>query len=212
MEPEIIAELKRIEGITDDERPMPEGKVQKALWSLFEYPETSTAAFIIAIISVSLTLVAILMLCIETLPEFADSQQCKSDDDYGGVGDDDYMIGVGDSLSSSKTSSSSVDTFFIVETVCTSWFTIELLIRFAVCPSKLLFWKDFKNLIDVASVLPFYIDVLLQQGKTECVTAVNAPSSSSPSLSYLRVFRLARVFKLTKHCVGLQVGLVTTQS
>lgn len=198
LEPEIVAELKFLEGITDDERPMPEGKLQKFLWSLFEYPDTSTAAFFIAIISVSLTLIAIMMLCIETLPEFASMQQCDPDDEVSTDARDPR-------LAAAQMTSPGVDSFFLVETICTAWFTLELMIRFAVCPSKPVFWKDFKNLIDVTSVLPYYIDLLVQQGNTECVTAVNSPYSSSPSLSYLRVFRLARVFKLTKHCVGLQV-------
>jgi hypothetical protein len=106
-------------------------------------------------------------------------------------------------LASSSTTGNT-DPFFVVESVCTAWFTLELIVRFAFCPSKLAFWKDFKNVIDLASVVPYYIDVLVQRGDIRCVTSV-ASSSSSPSLSYLRAIRLARIFKLTKHCIGLQV-------
>jgi len=36
-----------------------------------------------------------------------------------------------------------------------------------------------------------------------------APAQSSASLAFLRVIRLVRIFKLTKHSVGLQVLLLT---
>jgi potassium voltage-gated channel Shaker-related subfamily A member 1 len=195
--PEVIAELKHLEGIVDDVRPMPDGRFKRAVWMLFEYPDTSTAAQVIAILSVSVTLIAILTLCIETMPYFASSRSCNED---GDVNDHRY-----DSMTSSPSLVGNIDPFFIVETLCIAWFTIELAIRFAACPSKSAFWKDFKNYIDVASMLPYYIDVLIKRSDVRCVTAIASAQTGSPSLSYLRVIRLARVFKLTKHCVGLQV-------
>ena len=41
------------------------------LWLLFEYPESSTAAYVIAVTSVIMTLVSIVLFCVETLPIFA---------------------------------------------------------------------------------------------------------------------------------------------
>jgi len=39
---------------------------QRFVWSTFEYPETSTIAFVVSVVSVSVTLTAIVMLCLET--------------------------------------------------------------------------------------------------------------------------------------------------
>jgi hypothetical protein len=202
--PEVIAELKHVEGMIDDVRPMPVGRLQRAVWMLFEYPDTSTAAQAVAIVSVTVTMIAIISLCLETMPYFASSRSCGTDGDVyedGSVGDRDKHR----AMTSSLSLVGNVDPFFIIETLCIAWFTLELAIRFACCPSKYAFWKDFKNHIDVASMLPYYIDVLIRQSDIRCVTAVTSSYSGSPSLSYLRVIRLARVFKLTKHCVGLQV-------
>lgn len=194
LRPEVIAQLKHLEGIDDNVRPLPTGRFQRTVWMLFEYPDTSMAASLLAILSVSVTMITIMMLCIETMPYFAKTRSCLEDDEASDSDD------VQQSISNNK-----LDPFFVVETVCTAWFTIELLTRFAACPSKVRFWKDYKNLIDLISMLPYYIDVVTQYDNLVCVTAINLSGSSSPSLSYLRAVRLARIFKLTKHCVGLQV-------
>jgi len=97
-----------------------------------------------------------------------------------------------------------LDVFFLIETACTAWFTIEAIVRFVACPSKLAFWRDFKNIVDVAAVLPYYVTLFNVLSTMSCEGA-----KSSASLAFLRVIRLIRVFKLTKHSVGLQVLLLT---
>ena len=180
LEEEAVEEYKRSEGYIVEESPMPEGRMLKTIWCLFEYPHSSVAAFIVAILSVMMTLVSIVLFCIETLPYFEDTH-C--------VGD---------------VAPNFVDPFFVIETVCTVWFTIEAIVRFIACPDKLEFWKDFKNIVDVLAVVPYYWTLFNVLYTMNCSSA-----KSSASLSFLRVIRLIRVFKLTKHSVGLQVLLLT---
>lgn len=56
--------------IKEEERPLPENENQKKVWLLFEYPESSQAARVVAIISVFVILLSIVIFCLETLPEF----------------------------------------------------------------------------------------------------------------------------------------------
>jgi hypothetical protein len=49
--------------------PMPTNAVQRAIWTLLENPESSLAARIIAILSVSVIVLSIATFCLETLPE-----------------------------------------------------------------------------------------------------------------------------------------------
>jgi hypothetical protein len=149
----------------------------RRLWQLFEYPETSRPAFVIALLSVLMTLVSIVLFCIETLPVFS-TTHCVDGE-----------------------APNFADPFFVLETLCTSWFTVEAIVRFIACPSKIDFWKDFKNVIDVLAVVPYYVTLFNVLSTMSCSSA-----KSSASLSFLRVIRLVRVFKLTKHSVGLQVG------
>ena len=49
---------------------MPTNDLQRRVWLLFEYPESSQHARIVAIISVFVILLSIVIFCLETLPEF----------------------------------------------------------------------------------------------------------------------------------------------
>jgi len=156
---------------------MPVNRHLRRVWELFEHPETSRAAFAVALFSVIMTLVSIVLFCVETLPRFQTTHCVDGEAPNFG------------------------DPFFVLETLCTMWFTVEAICRYIACPSKLDFWKDFKNVVDVMAVIPYYVTLFNVLSTMSCSSA-----KSSASLSFLRVIRLIRVFKLTKHSVGLQVG------
>ena len=101
LERDVVDEYKMSEGYTTDEMQLPSNATLKQIWMHFEYPETSRTAYIIAVVSVVVTLVSIILFCIETLPSFA-MTHC--------VGDE---------------APNFLDLFFIIETVCTAWFTID---------------------------------------------------------------------------------------
>lgn len=73
---EIIDRYKEDEGFPkEEERPLPSSDLQRRLWVLFEYPESSGGARIIAIISVMVIVISILIFCLETLPEFKNDKE-----------------------------------------------------------------------------------------------------------------------------------------
>ena len=183
LETDIVDEYKKNEGYTEEEVILPKGETMRKIWMLFEYPDTSTLAFIFAIVSVVMTITSIVLFCVETLPVFSVTH-CVEDE-----------------------TPNFMDPFFIIETVCTAWFTFEVIVRYAVCPDKLLFWKDFKNVVDLAAVIPYYVTFFNVISTMSCASA-----KSSASLSFLRVIRLVRVFKLTKHSAGLQVLMLTVKA
>ena len=92
--------------------------------------------------------------------------------------------------------------FFIIETVCTVWFTFELMVRFASCPQKVVFFKNIMNFIDIVAIIPYFITlgtVIADDSKRQ---------NQAMSLAILRVIRLVRVFrifKLSRHSKGLQI-------
>jgi hypothetical protein len=58
--------------------------------------------------------------------------------------------------------------FLNIEYACIAWFTLELLVRFACTPSRAHFFRDPLNIIDLASVVPFFATVGLSS-KEVCV-------------------------------------------
>ena len=95
-----IDRYRRSEGYTTDEVRLPTNATLCRLWKLFEYPETSRAGFVVALLSVTITLISIVLFCVETLPTFATSH-CVKDE-----------------------APNFFDPFFIIESVCTAWFTV----------------------------------------------------------------------------------------
>jgi len=68
---EVIEKYREDEGfIKEEEKPLPDNEFQRRMWLLFEYPESSMAARLIAIFSVTVILLSIVIFCLETLPEF----------------------------------------------------------------------------------------------------------------------------------------------
>ena len=182
IESECVERYKKEEGYVKEVMILPDNPIQRKLWMLMEYPETSCYAYAIAIVSVVVTMLSIVLFCVETLPSLK-----KSCDENEPV--------------------KFAEPFFILETICTAFFTIEVFLRFFSCPNKLHYFKDFKNLVDITAVIPYYITLSNSLSSQSCES-----SKSSASLAFLRVVRLVRIFKLTKHSAGLQVLLLTFQA
>lgn len=67
----VVEKLKLDEGFAKKEvaEVLPENKIKRELWLLFEHPESSKAARVVAIISVVVIIVSIAIFCLETLPQ-----------------------------------------------------------------------------------------------------------------------------------------------
>ncbi len=89
-------------------------------------------------------------------------------------------------------------TFFMIETICVSWFSLEFICRFVVAPSKFAFIKNGPNIIDVVSIIPYFIQLigLIYQKKDSNVSGF---SSTLTVLRIVRLVRVFRIFKLSRH-------------
>ncbi|KAL3313963.1 hypothetical protein Ciccas_007429 [Cichlidogyrus casuarinus] len=180
IEPEIVGIYRKAEGYIDDRIMLPEGNFKQKLWKLFEMPETSKLAFFVAVLSVLFTVISIILFCLETLPKNKDS----------------HCVG--------EKKPNFNDPYFITESICTAWFTLEVIVRWLSCPSKIGYLKDLRNYVDIAAIVPYYVTLGNVLVTNSCDIA-----KSSASLSFLRAIRLVRVFKLTKHSAGLQILILT---
>lgn len=186
---DVIQLFRDDEGLPrEEDRPLPNNEFQRQFWLLFEYPESSGPARIIAIVSVMIILISIIIFCLETLPEFREVPAVRANHVNGSA--------------QGKELSPFTDPFFMVETLCIVWFSFEFTMRFLSCPSKPAFFKNIMNLIDVVAIAPYFITLGLDLAEHQ------GSSQQAASLAVLRVIRLVRVFrifKLSRHSKGLQI-------
>ncbi|XP_028397090.1 potassium voltage-gated channel subfamily A member 2-like [Dendronephthya gigantea] len=147
-------------------RILPKNSIQKEIWELFEYPDTSKYAKAIAWLSCTVVLLSIVMFCVETLPKFTkESEDSKTDVD---------------------------DPFYIIEAVCISWFTFEYIVRFISSPIKTKFVVGALNLIDLIAILPFFISFALQSSSNVSSLAL---LRALRLVRVFRIFKLSRYSK-----------------
>ncbi|OCT94314.1 potassium voltage-gated channel subfamily A member 10 [Xenopus laevis] len=189
---EAMEQFRDDEGfLKDPEIPLPKNDYHKQFWLLFEYPESSTAARGMALVSVLVIIISILIFCMETLPEFREERDLY------------FYRATGNDSESTTYSSTFTDPFFMVETTCIVWFSFELAVRFVVCPSTSTFFKNIMNIIDIVSIIPYFVTLV-----TELFKQTEPVGQQNMSLAILRIVRLVRVFrifKLSRHSKGLQI-------
>jgi voltage-gated potassium channel Kch len=193
---EAMEQFREDEGfIKDTEIPLPTNEIHRQFWLLFEYPESSNAARGVALVSVFVIVISIIIFCLETLPEFREESDMLIPSGLKPLNQS-----AGAQPPKPPTFS---DPFFIIETACIVWFFFELFVRFLVCPSKSDFFHNLMNIIDIVSIIPYFVTVV-----TEVVSTPQEHASANMSLAILRIIRLVRVFrifKLSRHSKGLQI-------
>uniref|UniRef100_A0A673CDS0 Potassium voltage-gated channel subfamily G member 4-like n=1 Tax=Sphaeramia orbicularis TaxID=375764 RepID=A0A673CDS0_9TELE len=156
-----------------------------------ENPHSGLAGKVFAFLSVIMVMVTVVSLCISTLMEDEDQD---------------------DTAECSQTTRN----FFLVESVCVVWFTLEFVVRFFHAKDKVAFVRGPLNIIDAAAILPYYILLLLEL-KDESVQDVVAGAGKSTLdklglvLRVMRALRILYVMRLARHSLGLQTLGLTIQ-
>ncbi|XP_073535711.1 delayed-rectifier potassium channel regulatory subunit KCNS2 [Phyllobates terribilis] len=150
------------------------GNFRRRLWLALDNPGYSILSRIFSILSIIIVLGSIVTMCLNSLPDFQ--------------------------IVNANGSTEEDPRFEIVEHFGIAWFTLELVVRFAVSPDMTLFFKHPLNIIDFISIAPFYITLI-----------VNLVVESSPTLAnlgrvaqVLRLMRIFRILKLARHSTGLR--------
>lgn len=112
-----------------------------------------------------LTVLSVVLFCLETLPELA----------YLDV----------DGLASYSASRNPI---FILNTICVIYFSLELLLRFTVCPSKKDFCKHWMNWVDLFAVVPYFVTLTLILGDVKF-------QGQTSKFAVVRVIRLFRILR-----------------
>ncbi|XP_060507678.2 potassium voltage-gated channel subfamily A member 7 [Panthera onca] len=198
-----LARLREDEGCPlPPERPLPRRAFARQLWLLFEFPESSQAARVLAVVSVLVILVSIVVFCLETLPDFRNDRDSPGLAAVAAAGPFPARLNGSSPVPGTLSRMRFDDPFFMVETLCICWFSFELLVRLATCPSKAAFFKNVMNLIDFVAILPYFVALGTELARQR---GVGQPAMSLAILRVIRLVRVFRIFKLSRHSKGLQI-------
>jgi hypothetical protein len=189
---EVLKRYRKQEGYVEEipvERPA--NTFQRKIWEAFECPESSNISRVIAIVSIVMIVVSIASFIVETLPSIRNEMTgppiiIPSNTTEGGF----EIIPGGETRC--------FWLFFVIETICVTWFCFELICRFLVAPSKFAFIQNGPNIIDVVSIIPYFLQLigLIYQKKD---SGVSGFSSTLTVLRIVRLVRVFRIFKLSRH-------------
>ncbi|KAA3676924.1 potassium voltage-gated channel Shab-related subfamily B member 1 [Paragonimus westermani] len=159
--------------------------LRRRVWDLVEKPQTSMAARIFAIVSITFILLSIIGLNLGTLPELQVNSMSANHSDLP----NEYIH---------ITANPRLE---VLELICTLWFTLEYAVRLWASPDKCVFCKSIINVIDVTAILPFYFSKLFELWLESTVDSLVA---ARKVVQTFRILRILRVFKLARHSQGLQ--------
>jgi hypothetical protein len=177
-------------------------------------------AKVINFISIFFILLSTINFCLETIPTFeANNFELLNCTHQNGTPDS-YIYKYDDFDPRSKKFG-----FWIIETMCICFFTVEFILRYWSAPDRVAFIRGFMNLIDMAAIVPYYIDVgvnvYIKNSSNLDIGACPSPDDDGSSLGdkatflmVLRVIRLARIVriaKLSRHSRNLNT-LIKTMS
>jgi hypothetical protein len=170
--------LKKVEQIQ-----MPRIFWRRCIWFFFEFPQHSKPARIINLISIFFTIFSCVSIAIESLPIYTNRS------------DDICKKAANISLNSTFVPSCSAlftSPFFIIETICVVFFTIEFFLRFISTPSYFRFVLSFYNWVDLCSIVPYYVILSIQVVNEN----LGFDTSAVLILRLLRVLRVLRIFNI----------------
>ncbi|KAL3994275.1 Ion transport family protein [Acanthocheilonema viteae] len=144
---------------------MPQNMLQRQLWELVEYPDSSLFARIFALLSIFVISISIISFCLETLPSMKENP--------GDVRD-------------------WSNPFFHIELFCIIWFTIELLLRFISCPNKFSFLRSVLNIIDFVAIAPFFGNLMWMDSTKSNSSMSFAVLRVLRLVRVFRIFKLSR--------------------
>ena len=189
---EILKRYRKTEGYVEEVQiERPKNNLQRKIWEVFECPESSNLARVVAVVSIIMITVSIATFIIETLPSIRNEMATPT---FGTSTITTLNDTQGQEIVSPTGETKYFWIFFIIETICVTWFCFELICRFLVAPSKLAFIRNGPNIIDVVSIIPYFLQLvgLFYQKKD------NSVSGFSSTLTVLRIVRLVRVFRIFK--------------
>ncbi|XP_065070719.1 uncharacterized protein LOC135695529 isoform X2 [Rhopilema esculentum] len=115
---------------------------QPKVWSTLEEPNSSKAAQVIGLISMSLIAISVTTFCLETLEFFKNKGSIQ------------YQF------------------LEYLEIICVTWFTLEFVSRLIFSADKVAFFKSLMNWIDFCAIFPFFLELMLRKNNMRTIVVL----------------------------------------
>lgn len=180
----------------DYNRSRPLNIWQRTLWELFEFPNSSLAAKILAALSQVFIIVSLAGSCLKTVK----SLQPKRVNEATNFQNPNASAVYADI----RTSGSRIqeDDWFSFDLVCYSWFTLECAVRLLASPNKSQYFKLLPNCADFATILIFYLELIVK---------MTWPSARL-LVRLLETLAVIRILKLLRYSEGMKILVLTVVS
>lgn len=190
---------QRLENVLlgDLNRSRPLNAWQRTLWELFEFPNSSMPAKVLAILSQVFIVVSLAASCLKTV----DSLQPRRVKEEKGLQQQNSTT-----VYSAKRKPVAVslqdDEWFSFDLVCYSWFTLECAVRLLASPNKSKYFKLLPNCVDFATIVIFYIELTIKMSWPAARTLV----------LLLETFATIRILKIVRYSEGMRILVLTVAS
>ncbi|CAJ0561670.1 unnamed protein product, partial [Mesorhabditis spiculigera] len=181
------------------------GKLRRRMWTFLERPGSSMQAKAFELSSTLFVMISVMGLSFGTIPEMQVTQYMPPHNET--VVLPNGTVTIVEKVEEMKVEHSA---FVFTERTCIAFFTVEYCLRFFAAPRKLRFALKPLNVVDLLSIVPFYLELLL--------TLFGADEKKLRDLRWaflvvriLRVLRVIRIIKLGRFSSGLQTFGLTLQ-
>lgn len=172
---------------------LPENAIKRKIWLLFEDPDSSVFADLLAKLSVVIIIISTVTFCLETMESIRNQV---------------VNICINESVSSRNNTTElpiekkygkecfvdkQYELWHTIEAAYVAWFTFEYLMRLFSSPQRCKFFKSAMGMIDLLAIMPYYI-TLISRGNV----------NSIPVLGIIRLLRIIRLLKLSRYSKGLK--------
>jgi len=195
------------EELKDAMDELPENPIKRKIWKLFEYPDSSIWADLLAKFSLLIIIISTVTFCVETFPSFRRHTMCREvtsnvltndtniNNESNFLSNNSQVIVLVNERHCAVIERGSY--WSTIEAAYVAWFTFEYIMRVISAPRRVKFIKSALGLVDFLAILPFYITLMFQDDGN-LVT-------SFPVLRIIRLVRVLRVLKLSRYSKGLKV-------
>lgn len=176
----------------DLNRSRPLNAWQRTLWELFEFPNSSIPAKVLAIVSQVFIVLSLVSSCLKTVDSLQPQRLNKQRNSTIDANADRKPVRI----------SVQDDEWFSFELVCYSWFTLECAIRLFASPNKSEYFKLLPNCADFATIVIFYLELIIRM----------AWPSARTMLLLLETLATIRILKIVRYSEGMKILVLTVVS